>query len=286
MKIRYIIVLFVFLTNGIFAFSNVKHDRDISYSGSSKERRNLLDIFYPVNTVTPKDVIVFIHGGSWNSGKKDIYWWLGKNFAKKNLVAVTINYSLSPGYKYEQMATDCASALKWVKNNISKYGGNGARIFVMGHSAGGHLATLIDSDPRFFSELGIENPIKGVILNDGFGLDMNEYLLQAEKNNQTKSFLYTFSNLPDNWIKASPITYFDNIKNPYLIFVGEKTYPSIKLQSKRFSDMLINAKKPVEYQVIRKKKHIGMIIQMISKGNSLYDTILNFMQSNAFDEKA
>ena len=115
---------------------------------------------------------------------------------------------------------------------------------------------------------------------------MNEYLLQAEKNNQTKSFLYTFSNLPDNWIKASPITYFDNIKNPYLIFVGEKTYPSIKLQSKRFSDMLINAKKPVEYQVIRKKKHIGMIIQMISKGNSLYDTILNFMQSNAFDEKA
>ena len=163
MKIRYIIVLFVFLTNGIFAFSNVKHDRDISYSGSFKERRNLLDIFYPVNTVTPKDVIVFIHGGSWNSGKKDIYWWLGKNFAKKNVVAVTINYSLSPGYKYEQMATDCASALKWVKNNISKYGGNDARIFVMGHSAGGHLATLIDSDPRFFSELGIENPIKGVI---------------------------------------------------------------------------------------------------------------------------
>ncbi|WP_026899361.1 alpha/beta hydrolase [Daejeonella oryzae] len=279
MKLKVWLLMLIFLTNITSVFSSVKNDLNISYTNQSYGNRNLLDVYFPEDVSGQKDVLVFIHGGSWNSGKKDTYWWLGRNFAKKNVVTVTINYSLSPAYQYEQMAGDCAAALKWVKNNISKYGGDASRIFVMGHSAGGHLASLIDSDPRFFNEQEIENPIRGVILNDGFGLDMNEYLLQAAKNEQTNSFLFTFTDQSQNWIKGSPFTYLDNMKNPYLILVGAKTYPAIKLQSKRLYESLSTLNVPVKYELIEKKRHIGMITQMLFKGNDVYKTILNFMNS-------
>jgi acetyl esterase/lipase len=263
------------------AFSvRVKTDRNINYTQEVSGPRNLLDVYYPEISGQPKDVLVFIHGGSWKSGKKETYWWLGRNFAHKNVVEININYSLSPDYQYKQMATDAAAALKWVKNNAARYGGNPDRIFVMGHSAGGHLMALINSDPEFFKQQGIDNPIRGVILNDGFGLDMHEYLLQAQKNEQTAGFLKIFSNDEETWKLGSPLTYFDNIKNPYLILVGERTYPAIQIQSKRLYNMLLAKKQAVTFRQLAGKKHVGMISQMVLGSNELYATILDFMSAH------
>lgn len=278
MKLKYILLMFLYLNTIDTAFSTkVNREENISYTNKAEGTRNFLDVYYPEKNGNQKDVLVFIHGGSWNSGKKDTYWWLGRNFARKNVVAVNINYSLAPNYQYSQMASDAAAAIKWVKNNIGKYGGNPERIFVMGHSAGGHLTALINSNPQFFKEQGIENPIRGVILNDGFGLDMHEYLLQAKKNKQTDSFLQTFSNDQEIWKTGSPLTYFSNIKNPYLILVGERTYPAIQIQSERLYNMLVAKNQPVRFEQIPRKKHIGMISQMIFGGNDLYKLILDFM---------
>jgi len=260
--------------------AKVKREKDIAYTNQTNGARNFLDVYHQGNGVKLKDVIVFIHGGSWNSGKKDIYWWLGRHFASKGVVEVNINYSLAPAYQYGQMADDAAAAIKWVKLNISSYGGDPERIFVMGHSAGGHLAALINSDPQYFAKQEIENPIRGIILNDGFGLDMQEYLLQAVRNEQTASFLKTFSDDQENWKKGSPLTYFDNIRNPYLILVGERTYPAIQLQSKRLYEMLAAGKQPVVFKEIPKKKHVGMISQMFFGGNELYKVILDFMSAH------
>ena len=269
--------MLVLLSEISTAFGGIGIKRDISYRGQSHNVRNFLDVYYPKNKETPKDVLVFIHGGSWDSGKKDTYWWLGKNMASKNVVSVIINYSLSPKSQYEEMAYDCSEALKWVKDSIATYGGSPDRIFVMGHSAGGHLAALINNDPRFFKKAGILNPIKGVILNDGFGLDMLEYLNAAEKNKQTESFLNTFSKDQNQWKIGSPMFYLENVQNPFLILVGERTYPAIKLQSDRLYKLLTEANKPTEINIIKRKKHKAMIAQMIFRHNQMYSMILTFM---------
>ncbi|MDB5120381.1 MAG: Esterase [Sphingobacteriales bacterium] len=198
--------------------------------------------------------------------------------ANKDVVTVIINYTLSPQSEYKQMATECASAVKWVKENISQYGGNPDKIFLMGHSAGGHLAALVDVDPSYFAEVGILNPIKGVILNDTFGLDMFEYLSSAEKGEQTNSFLHTFSNDIATWKKGSPLTYFNNVKHPYLIFSGGETYPSIKVQSKRLSQLMVAKKLSSEYYIIKNKKHVAMISQMVFSWNNLYNYITTFIK--------
>jgi acetyl esterase/lipase len=279
MKLK--ILIFLFIASGISGVysKNINVKKDIRYiSDDQRTTRNLLDVYYPKITDLKKNVLVFIHGGSWNSGKKETYWWLGKNMANKNVVTVIINYSLSPEYQYETMANDCAASLKWVRDSISTYGGRSDRIFVMGHSAGGHLASLINSDPRFFEQQGIPNPIFGLILNDGFGLDMYDFLSEAAENRQNDSFMVTFSKDKESWKAGSPINYLNNIQNPYLIFVGEHTYPAIKLQSQRFFDELSRANKLVEIKFIKRKKHVGMISHMIFPGNQMYGLILDFIE--------
>ncbi|MES2826636.1 MAG: alpha/beta hydrolase [Bacteroidota bacterium] len=280
MKLTLTLMLVAFI-GVISAWSaGVKVEKDIDYGSATGDIRRQLNIYHKTNVNTAQDVIIFIHGGSWSSGKKDIYWWLGRNFARKGAVTVTINYGLAPESKYEQMATDCATAVKWVVNNISKYGGNPKRIFLMGHSAGGHLAELINANPVFFKAAGIENPVKGVILNDPFGLDMNEYLTVAEKDNSYYDFLRTFSKDPKVWTKGSPLNYVSGIHNPHLIVYGEKTYPAIQIQSTRLNKLLTESKVPVELHIMPNKKHVGMITQMIFGWNKVYDYALAFMKRN------
>ncbi|CAM4229712.1 Acetyl esterase/lipase [Pedobacter westerhofensis] len=270
------LMLLAFLSQISVLSAKVKVEKNINYTPQNDERRQL-NVYYQKDLKKAKDVIIFIHGGSWSSGKKDIYWWLGRNMARKGVVTVTINYGLAPDNQYLQMGDDCAQAVKWVQNHIADYGGDPSRIFLMGHSAGGQLAELINADPQYFNRAGIRNPIKGLILDDPFGLDMKEYLGTAEKDDNYMDFLRTFSSDPQNWEKGSPLHYVKNIRNPHLIFYGAKTYPAIQIQSARLEKLLTAEKVPSELHVIKRKKHVGMIAQMIFGSNQLYGYILQFL---------
>lgn len=270
-------MLLAFTSSIVTLSAKVKVAKDIDYGADKGKISNQLNVYYPASQEKKKDVLIFIHGGSWSSGKKETYWWLGRNLARKGLVAVTINYGLAPDQQYGQMATDCANSVKWVYDHIADYGGNPERIFLMGHSAGGHLAALINADPQYLKNAGFKGKISGVILNDAFGLDMNEYLSKAEHDNNYRNFIRTFTSSPEVWTKGSPLNYLDNIRNPHLIFYGENTYPAIQIQSKRMYEQLMGQQVPCELQLIRRKKHVGMISQMIFGSNALYKAILDFI---------
>ncbi|WP_342331522.1 alpha/beta hydrolase [Pedobacter sp. FW305-3-2-15-E-R2A2] len=276
MKTRLLLMLLAFTSSIVTLSAKVKVAKDIDYGADKGKISNQLNVYYPAS-LEKKDVLIFIHGGSWSSGKKETYWWLGRNLARKGLVAVTINYGLAPDQQYGQMATDCANSVKWVYDHIADYGGNPERIFLMGHSAGGHLAALINADPQYLKNAGFRGKINGVILNDAFGLDMNEYLSKAEHDNNYRNFIRTFTSSPEVWTKGSPLNYLDNIRNPHLIFYGENTYPAIQIQSKRMYEQLMGQQVPCELQLIRRKKHVGMISQMIFGSNALYKAILDFI---------
>lgn len=277
MRLKIIFIVFVFLGQVFTGSAQVRVAKNINYAGNNSQE-NTLNVYYKKSDVKNRDVIVFIHGGSWSSGKKETYWWLGRNFSKKDIVTAIINYPLAPNATYKEMALASAKAVKWVKDSIATYGGNPDRIFIMGHSAGAHLAELINSDPQYFKAVGITNPIKGVILNDAFGLDMEEYLTKAEKDDYYTDFIRTFSTESKTWQIGSPLFYIANVNNPHLIFYGTKTYPAIQIQSKRMNKELESLNVPVTLQVIEGKKHVAMISQMIFGGNSLYQSISDFIQ--------
>ena len=269
-------MLFAFLGQVFTGSAQIRVEKNINYAGNTNQS-NTLNVYHYKGDIQNQDVIVFIHGGSWSSGKKETYWWLGRNLAKKNIIAAIINYPLAPNATYKEMATASAQAVKWVTDSIAKYGGNPQRIFIMGHSAGGHLAELINADPQYFKAVGITNPIKGVILNDAFGLDMEQYLNEAEKDNYYTDFIRTFSIESKTWQAGSPLHYVQNVNNPHLIFYGTKTYPAIKIQSKRMNKELESLNVPVKLEIIEGKKHVPMIAQMIWGSNKLYKRIINFL---------
>lgn len=256
--------------------AQIQVTKNINYAANNNQRYTL-NVYHKSEAIE-QDVIIFIHGGSWSKGKKETYWWLGRNLAKKHVVTAIINYPLAPQANYKEMALASAKAVKWVQDSIANYGGNPKRIFLMGHSAGAHLCELINADPQYFDKIGVNNPVKGVILNDAFGLDMEEYLTKAEKDASYVNFLRTFSDEQKNWQLGSPLHYVKNIRNSHLIFYGSKTYPAIQLQSRRMEQQLKAQNTPVKLQLIKGKKHVGMITQMIFGCNQLYNSILTFLK--------
>lgn len=262
------------------AFKRITRSKNITYleadSGLSTAKQQL-NIFAPRKTADPKAVFVFIHGGNWNSGKKSLYNYLGSRMARKGVVAVMIDYPLSPEANYNEMATAAAKAVKWVKDNIAGYGGDPEKIFVSGHSAGGQLAALISVRNEYFDSLGIQNPIKGAILIDAAGLDMLGYL-EEKKYGPGHTYLDTFTADPDNWKAASPLYHLHQGMPPFLIYRGEETYASIIKSNEKFVKALDNFTDKPNYHVQEDKKHIPMITQFFWSWNPLYDEIISFMR--------
>ncbi|KAJ3346680.1 hypothetical protein HDU83_002802 [Entophlyctis luteolus] len=96
-----------------------------------------------VETHSGQPVIVFVYGGAWSSGSKEIYAPLGHALALAGYVVVVPDYTLYPKGVVEDMLDDVADALVWTYANIARYGGSPENITVMGHSAGAHLCALV-----------------------------------------------------------------------------------------------------------------------------------------------
>lgn len=278
-KSLFLLIVFCFPLLGFAAC--VVH-KNIPYRSSSEKEysvdKNILDVYSPTHLKDKVPVLIFIHGGSWNSGNKNTYRFLGKGFASKGLVAVIINYRLTPEVNYAPMAGDCAAAVKWVYNHIHEYGGDSSQIYVSGHSAGGHLAALISNDPHYFTQLNMASPIKGCILIDPFGLDMYNYF-PGSTYSKDVWFKQTFTTNPATWKKASPQYYISKNTVPQLVWIGGNTYPSIISQGKSYYQALADSGVDARFETLKRKKHIGMIFQFYRKSNPRYNTIIAFVKN-------
>ena len=264
------------------AFKIVNRTKDITYLKADSTKNiaeQKLNVFAPRKKGKLKNVFIFVYGGTWNSGHKSLYNFLGNRMARKNVVTVILDYPKSPAVTYDVMAADVALSVKWVKDNIDKYGGDPNKIYISGHSAGGHLGALISVRNDYFDKLGISNPIKGTILIDAAGIDMYSYMKES-KFPEGNTFIQTFTNNPDSWKDASPLYFLNKTIPPMLIYVGEKTYPSIAMGN----DLLVNSLRKLNldpiYYTLKGKKHKPMITQFLNSYNHRYKEILDFMKKN------
>ena len=249
----FIAILLLFSTAGC-AFRSVHRNKHIVYnSAHTGITAQELNVFAPSKKNKLKPVYIFVHGGNWNSGNKKLYSYFGNRMARKGIVTVIPDYPKSPKAGYNEMAEDIAAAVKWVTNNISAFGGDSNRIFISGHSAGGHLAALVSIKPDYFKKENIPNPVKGIILIDAAGLDMYHYL-KEEHLPAGDTYLTTFSNNPVTWKEGSPVYFLHNGMPPMLIYQGGKTYPSISSTNERFTDSLKKYDVKFSYHILPGKE--------------------------------
>ncbi len=111
---------------------------DIAYGDGAMEK---LDIFPAKQTGAP--VVVFIHGGYWRSLDKSDHSFIAPAFTNQGACVVVPNYALCPAVTVPQIIMQMVKALAWTYCNVQRFGGDPQRITVIGHSAGGHLATML-----------------------------------------------------------------------------------------------------------------------------------------------
>lgn len=121
---------------------NVEEIIDIPYVDDG-HKHHLLDIYRPKGAVGKLPVIMDIHGGGWYYGDKELNKKFCMHLALYGFSVVNISYRLAPEVSYDKQLEDCFSALNFIEKNAEKYNLDLNNIFLVGDSAGGHLASLV-----------------------------------------------------------------------------------------------------------------------------------------------
>jgi acetyl esterase/lipase len=127
--------------------------KDIAYGALPRQQ---LDIYRPAGEVPPGGwpVVVFFYGGSWNTGERAQYGFVGAALASRGILTLVADYRLYPEVRYPDFLVDSAQALAWGLTHAAEHGGNPRRLFVMGHSAGGYNAAMLALDARWLAATG------------------------------------------------------------------------------------------------------------------------------------
>lgn len=214
------------------------------YSDEEPLHKHNLDVYFPPYSDRGK-VVMFVHGGAWRTGDKDLYYDLGQTLSKYYgyLVAV-INYRLSneeDGNAIHPMhIEDVAAAFAWVKKNIA----GSRQIFIFGQSAGGHLVSLLGTDEKYLNAVGCsKSDVAGVITMSGaydlpalvqypdnpLGLTAQDVVMYK------KIMMDAFGGWSDEYIKdPSPIYHIAPDQPPFLVIITYNDMPGFVEEGEEF----------------------------------------------------
>ena len=118
---------------------------------------NRLDIWErPAPAAALRPVLVFFYGGAWVKGRRTDYGFVAKAYAARGYVVVLPDYRKVPQVRFPAFVSDGAEAVRWVHDNIARYGGDPGRIIVAGHSAGAYIAVMLALDRRYLAAAGAD----------------------------------------------------------------------------------------------------------------------------------
>ena len=117
--------------------------------------RRTLDVYAPSAAGVGRPLLVFTYGGSWDTGDKGIYPFVGTTFAAAGFVTVIPDYRLVPEVRFPGFVQDCAAAVRWAVDNAERYGASADRLVLLGHSAGAYTTMMLTLDRRWLTGAGV-----------------------------------------------------------------------------------------------------------------------------------
>ena len=273
--------------------------------------RQQLDIFLPSNYQEREKlpVLVWIHGGSWQSGSKDDMKMIlalmplligGKsNFVGQGYACVSINYRYISQAPFPAQIEDCKAAIRWLRANAETYNFDPERIGVWGVSAGGHLSAILGTSPHkkeFEVGENLEHSSAVQAVCDIFGPtdftvifeeptpELAELLAGRDLDALTRMALGgTFTEKRELITLMSPIAHITKDCPPFLIIHGTEDKLVPVSQSIRFYDALKKAEVDVEMVLIEGAGHDQTII---TQSRGLFPKINGFFDKNVKKETA
>ena len=195
--------------------------------------RHCLD-FYRPDGGTGLPILIFAHGGVWQRGGKDQYRNIGEAFAGRGVLTAVVNYRLTPPARHPAHAQDVARAVAWVIRHAPEYGARPDRVFVSGHSAGGHLATLLLFDPQYLGAEGIDpESLAGVMPLSGI-FDLTKPIDDTPEGGFVRHIHPPFGDDPGVLRASSPIRHLRPTRVPLLVILAGEDYRDMRRQSEMF----------------------------------------------------
>lgn len=184
-------------------------DKDIAFGPNARDR---LDVYRPATAVGAAPVVVFFYGGNWASGDRADYLFVGEALASKGFITVIPDYRLYPEVRFPEFLNDSARAVRWALDHAAELGGDPARVFLMGHSAGAYNAAMLALNPEYLRAAGVDvRRIRGLI-----GL-AGPYDFRPFRDEITRG---VFSSVGEA-IETQPIHFVSSAAPPTLLITGD-----------------------------------------------------------------
>jgi arylformamidase len=257
--------------------------KNIPYGGVTGDARRNFDLYLPAKSTAKPPLLIFVHGGFWLLPDDDyrIGASLAENLVEDGVAVALVRYRLAPAHRHPTQAQDVAAAVAHLVRNADKYGFDSQRIFLSGHSAGGHLASLVALDRSYLAEQKLAASIAGVISFSGL------YDLQPAWNisdNQKSAVAETFGQDSAVLKRASPVAHVRRDAPRFLILSASSDFPGFAIDARRFADRLRAAGAgAVDQHMFKGADHFSLV-KLDGENNPVRRTVLGFMGVRALPE--
>jgi acetyl esterase/lipase len=257
--------------NATVSTDGLRVTRDIAYAPGA---RGGLDVYRPDTGEARLPLVVFIYGGSWQSGGKDQYPFVAAPLARQGMVVAVPNYRLYPEVQYPGFIEDCARAVAFARAHAAEWGADPQRLYVVGHSAGGYNALMLATDARYLGAVGMTpRDLAGVVSIAGPA----DFLPIREED--IKLVFAPALHSPD----TQPITHADGHNPPILLLHGSADTTVGPYNSRNLAARIEQNDGPVALKIYTGVGHIGIVTSFapLFKGNApVLEDVVAFIRSH------
>lgn len=214
------------------------------YRNDTASDKNLLDI-YSFTGAESAPVMIYVHGGAWQTGTRENVKGSARYFNSQGYVVVSVDYRLVPDVAVETQFDDVDHAIRWVYDNITRYGGDPSNLHLMGHSAGAHLVAMAGANPGPQSRRLVRSgAIRTVIANDTRAYDIPALAATTRRGKLPRTFARAFGDDPARWQSLSPIYNIKRGRKPafLILWSGQGDGESRGVFANNFAAALIGAR--------------------------------------------
>lgn len=255
----------------------VKRHNDIAYGADERHR---LDLFVPERPAGRMPVVVYFHGGGYVAGARSplpglIYDNVPTFFARHGMIGANATYRLAPQHKWPAGAADVGATVAWLRENVGRYGGDPARIFVMGQSAGAtHVATWTFMETVH----GAAGPrIAGAILLSGVYAALHP---QFSEGRPMPNQIAYYGEDTAKWGGMSPLQAIKPDHPPIYLCVAEYDPYPLAWPSVALLDALVKVDRRMPwFRVLRDHNHVSPAMQINAEVDTLGPELLAFIAS-------
>ena len=246
--------------NALITKDGYRVKNDIAYGSA---QRHKLDIYVPEGGGGGADVAVFFYGGRWTYGSKADYRFVDQALASKGIITVIVDYRLHPDVRFPSFVEDAAKAVGWVHRRVAEHGGDPGRIYLVGHSAGAHIAAMLALAPRFLAAEDVgTGDVRGFI-----GL-AGPYDFLPIKDPIVKE-VFSVDDLND----TQPITHADGRAPDTLLLTGDADETVSPRNSRCMGDAIKTAGGQASVNVYEGIGHVGIVLALATPFRWLAPTL-------------